>query len=197
MDLFELTDEIKDYTNYRYVLSIIDHFSKYTWAYPIASKTAELVLNNVEHLLNSLPKLPDIIQTDNGSEFANKSLETFCERFQIRVIHSSSYNPRAQGTAENINKYLHRYLWRNFKQQNSQQDWKIHSSLFSILNFYNKERRHTITGFKPHEVFFATDQSLFVRVKENVENKKSKSTKLHKNFSLEEIKLYSTIEFKI
>ena len=38
MDLCYLPKEISEVTNYKFVIDIIDHFSKWVWSYPVYEK---------------------------------------------------------------------------------------------------------------------------------------------------------------
>ncbi|CAG9330098.1 unnamed protein product [Blepharisma stoltei] len=135
------------------------------------AKSAEEVINSLETIINSWPDNPFIIQSDNGGEFCNSLIDGFCERYSIRHITSSPYNPRAQGTVENFNKYLH-HLYFSWADSTLKDKWSIHGSIFSIIQNYNRCRKHTITGFIPTDVFFAKDESIYASVTENVENKR-------------------------
>ena len=62
MDLFYLSDDISAKSNYKYVVSIIDHFSKLIWSYAIKEKTAHDCLLCLMHYVyafgcpkNSIP----------------------------------------------------------------------------------------------------------------------------------------------
>lgn len=44
MDIWYIPKDICEITNYKYVLDVIDHFSKWMWAFPIKNKTKEEIL---------------------------------------------------------------------------------------------------------------------------------------------------------
>ena len=44
MDLWYLLPDIKNICEYKYVIDIVDHFSKWIWSYPVKSKTSEEAL---------------------------------------------------------------------------------------------------------------------------------------------------------
>ena len=44
MDLCYLPKEIREKFAYKYIMDIIDHFSKWMWSYPMKEKTAEEAL---------------------------------------------------------------------------------------------------------------------------------------------------------
>ena len=49
------------------ILTVIDHFSKYAWVYPIVSKHGELIRDKFSSVF--IIGHPDILHTDNGKEF--------------------------------------------------------------------------------------------------------------------------------
>ena len=69
--------DLKDYgpennKKYRYVLVIIDNFSKFGWTIPLKNKNAQTIKDSFENILISSKRQPNLIETDDGSEFVNK-----------------------------------------------------------------------------------------------------------------------------
>ena len=62
---------------YRYLLTVIDVFSKYAWVIPVKNKSAAVILQAFKDLLESSakPRKPKRIQTDAGKEFLNEREE--------------------------------------------------------------------------------------------------------------------------
>ena len=63
MDLIDMTS--KEVNNFRYILSIRDHFTKYTWAFPLKSKKSEEVAKHLVEIFCAFGA-PKILQSDNG-----------------------------------------------------------------------------------------------------------------------------------
>ncbi|CAK1601606.1 unnamed protein product [Parnassius mnemosyne] len=59
----------KENKNFRFILTVIDTFSKYAWAFPIKTKSKEDVCYNFMKLLKT--RVAKNLQTDNGTEFYN------------------------------------------------------------------------------------------------------------------------------
>ena len=70
IDLWELPPEITDIFPYKYIIDIIDHFSKYLASYPLITKSSKEVLAHIQNFIQLNGK-PAIVQTDNGGEFVN------------------------------------------------------------------------------------------------------------------------------
>ena len=63
---------------YRFLLCIIDVFSKYAWVVPIKDKTGKILVNAFKSVLKSGRK-PKSLQTDKGTEFKKQRLSKFLE----------------------------------------------------------------------------------------------------------------------
>ena len=110
-DLWEIGKEmIQDSgTQYRYVLSCVDHFSKYKWTELICNKEASTITEKFEYFFNFF-RSPSILQTDNGREFENLLVRQLCERRNIKIIHGSPYHPQSQGVVEKLNDLISKSL---------------------------------------------------------------------------------------
>ena len=87
MDLWYLPKEIWDKVNYKYIMDIIDHFSKWMWSYPMKEKTAQEAVTCIKSFIFSFG-LPKKLHTDNGLEVKNKLMDDFCSKYNIKHIYS-------------------------------------------------------------------------------------------------------------
>ena len=71
--------------NYRYILCIIDVFSKYAWCIPLKNKNATSVLHAVQNTIESSHRTPERIWVDRRSEFYNKDFERFLTSHNITM----------------------------------------------------------------------------------------------------------------
>ena len=71
VDIWYLIDEIKIKTGFKYILDIIDHFSKWYNGYLLKTKEAYELLKKIEIYIENFGKCK-ILQVDNGIEFKNK-----------------------------------------------------------------------------------------------------------------------------
>ena len=67
---------MKDYgpenkRGYRYVLLIIDNFSKFGFTSPLKNKKAQTIKDSFESILISSKRSPNLLETDRGKEFYN------------------------------------------------------------------------------------------------------------------------------
>jgi hypothetical protein len=89
----------EDELGYKYIILIMDYFSKFVGLYPSKSTTAK---ECVEALLQwiSIFGVPVMIRTDGGSQFHNSMVEEFAKmmNFQHQIV--VAYHPQANGLAE-------------------------------------------------------------------------------------------------
>jgi transposase InsO family protein len=79
----------------RYILVIVDDFSRYTWAIPIREKydafdTAQQLFKKIQVELNCQIVR---IRSDHGREFENSKFEEFCHSYGIKKEFSSPITP--------------------------------------------------------------------------------------------------------
>ena len=70
---------------YRYVLVIIDNFSKYGWTIPLKNKNAQTMKDSFENILISPKRKPCLIETDRGKEFYNNIFQDFLNKNNIKL----------------------------------------------------------------------------------------------------------------
>ena len=71
---------------YKYILSLMDVFSRYHWLKPLESKSSRAVACALKSIyaIHGPPERP---QSDNGGEFKGRTLE-FCKRQKIKPIYT-------------------------------------------------------------------------------------------------------------
>ena len=79
---------------YKYVLSILDCFSRYLWLRPLETKTSSSVVREIKKICNSEGH-PRIFQTDQGREF-KKEVNMYCRKMGIERIASAPYHPQSR-----------------------------------------------------------------------------------------------------
>lgn len=97
--------------NFRYIVSVQCCFSKFCWLFPIQNKSADEIYA-VLYVLFQKEGCPDILQSDNGSEFIAGIITKVCNDFGVRIVHGRPHHPQSQGQIENQNKVIKRHLAR-------------------------------------------------------------------------------------
>jgi len=174
IDLIDLND-IKGFNNQnRYVLTIIDHFSKYAWTYPLTKKTDEKVYDALKEFIDHVlvNKKIHIIQSDNGSEFINHKVKQLFNDHDITHITTTPYSPRSNGCIERFNRTLKQMIFKRITQQN-RKDF-IHF-MEDILQAYNNSY-HTTIKTTPSLVFYSNNKRLLEKVENNIKRLGKKMT---------------------
>lgn len=83
-DLIDLQKYSTDNDNVKYLLLIINIYSRHIWIFPLKNKESKNVLN----AFKSLDNLPTNLWTDLGSEFISKEFKRWCERNDINLYHT-------------------------------------------------------------------------------------------------------------
>ena len=98
-DVYHIDDilDLKDYgpennRGYRYVLVIIDNFSKYGWTIPLKNENAQTIKDSFENILIRSKRSPNLIESDRGKEFYNNIFQDFLNKNDIKLYsRNSSY----------------------------------------------------------------------------------------------------------
>lgn len=134
-DLAELVVYSRFNKGYKYLLTVIDCFSKYAWAVPIKNKSAAEVTKAFEKILSE--RKPRNLQTDQGKEFYNK---LFGKLMKINNInHYSTYSNLKASIVERFNRTIKTAMWKQFSLQGNYIWYPIIQSL--VRNYNNRKHR--------------------------------------------------------
>ncbi|KAK9888953.1 hypothetical protein WA026_004237 [Henosepilachna vigintioctopunctata] len=103
-DLVEMIPYARFNKGFKYILIVIDVFSKYVWAIPLKNKTATHVRDAMRGILKQLSHPPKNLQTDFGKEFYNKYFKELMNTSNIN--HYSSYSNLKCSVVERVNRTL-------------------------------------------------------------------------------------------
>ena len=140
--------DLKDYgpennRGYRYVLVIIDNFSKFGWTIPLKNKNARTIKNSLENILISSKRKPNLIETDSGKEFYNNIFQDFLNKNNIKLCSRNSLNGAV--FAERFNRTIRDLLKRPVFEKG---DGNWVDVLPTITKQYNS-RIHSSTKLTP------------------------------------------------
>ena len=93
LDILDLKDYGPENNRvHRYVLVVIDNFSKYGWTVPIKIKNAQTIKNSFQNILTNSKRSPNLIESDRGKEFYNNIFQDFLNKNDIKLYsRNSSY----------------------------------------------------------------------------------------------------------
>ena len=180
MDITQIPELLRTNKDANYLLTIIDHFSRYAYAYILKYKNAESVLVNFKHFVN-IHGFCKKLQTDNGKEFCNKLISSYCCDNEVTLIHGRPYHPQTQGSIEAFNKEIKKIL-ENLYLENKK-DFDIFLYLPDALNIYNNNI-HSVTKMKPSELFKTKDDKIIRQALLNIKKYNKKFKKSDNGFKI-------------
>lgn len=157
-DLVEMQEFAKENKGYRYILTVIDAYSKYLWALPVQSKQASEVTKAMKEVLRE--RVPKNLQTDQGKEFYNSEFKRLMAEHKIN--HYSTYGNVKAAMAERVNRTLKTIMWEQFSL-NGNHKWI--DMLPDLVAEYNG-RCHRTTGMAPQKVTPKTQLDVYRRLKQ-------------------------------
>ena len=91
---------------YTYLLTMIDRFSRWTEAVPLADITAETVANAILHNWIARFGVPVSISSDRGAQFESSIMKSLMQTLGCLRITTTAYHPRANGIIERFHRRL-------------------------------------------------------------------------------------------
>ena len=70
----------------RYLLCVIDLFSRYAWVIPLKNKKEESIVEGFKKILDDSNRKPNKIWVDHGSEFYNNKLKSLKKKMILKCI---------------------------------------------------------------------------------------------------------------
>nr|GEZ48000.1 putative ribonuclease H-like domain-containing protein [Tanacetum cinerariifolium] len=92
----------------RYVLVVVDDYSRYTWVFFLHSKdeASEVIISFIKKTQVNLQLQVQRVRTDNGTKFKNKTLAKFFDEVGITQQLSAARTPQQNGIVERRNRTL-------------------------------------------------------------------------------------------
>ena len=158
LDILDLKDYgPKNNRGYRYVLVIIDNFSKFGRTVPIKNKNALTKKDSFENILMSSKRSPNLIESDRGKEFYNNIFQDFLNKNNIKLYsRNSSYGAVF---AERFNRTI-RDLLKKIVFENGDANWI--DVLQTITKQYNN-KIHSSTKLSPKDASLKKNEGFIYR----------------------------------
>ena len=138
----------------RFILTLVDWFSNYTLLYPMPDKSAATIARILTTDTFCKFGIMNVIVSDNGKEFVNKTLKEIFDSYKIKHVTTSFFNPAANGRCERTHRTLGDVLSKLCRKNADQ--WDVYlSQAESCLNFHANH-----TGFSSYFIMFGRDPKL-------------------------------------
>jgi len=143
----------------KYILLIVDQFSKWVECYALPDQTAESVAKKLVNDFIAHFGCPQAIHTDQGSNFQSKLFTEVCNLLGIAKTRTTPYRPCSNGQCERMNRTILQII-RCLKEEGSY-EWDEHlgqvgAALRASIN--------ASTGETPNRIFLGRETSLPVDV---------------------------------
>src|SRR3989337_2505703 len=86
----------------KYLLVMVDKFTKWIKAKPVTSAEAVQVVGFISEVVHRYG-VPHSLITDNGSNFMAKEVKAWCKKMGIKLDYASAYHPQSNGQVERAN----------------------------------------------------------------------------------------------
>ena len=138
-DLVEIQKYSKWNKGIKYLLMVIDVFSKYGWIVPLKDKKTESVSLAFDTIFKKSKRKPDKLWTDKGSEFISKHFKEFLKKNKIKLYHTE--NEEKSSIVERWNKTMKNKMWKMFSANNNTVYW---GKLDKLVDDYNNTYHSSI-----------------------------------------------------
>lgn len=145
-DLIDLQSLSKFNDNIKYILTVIDVFSKKAFAFPLKSKSGLEVKAALQKLFSS-GKIPEKLQTDSGKEFLNFHVQNLLKQHHVMYMTAKNETIKC-AFVERFQRTLQTKLYKYLTGTGGSRYIDV---LQDAVESYNNSV-HSATGMRPNEV---------------------------------------------
>jgi hypothetical protein len=130
VDLIDIQQYSKQNKHYKYLLAVIDIFSKYGWLIPLKNKTGLTVSEELKNLFKQ--RKPMYIWSDKGSEFYNRQVKELFKNNNIKLY--STENEEKSSVVERWIGTMKQHMYKYFTANKT---FKYYDILDKLVKNYN------------------------------------------------------------
>ena len=131
----------------QYLLTYVCLATRWPEAVPLRGITAKAVCDGLWSIF-SRTSIPEVILSDQGSQFCGKVVKQLCEMLGIEKIRTSPYHPESNGTVERMHGTFKAILGKCISDK---VDWV---SQISFVLFVLRQMPHSDSGFNPFDLVY-------------------------------------------
>jgi transposase InsO family protein len=135
-----------------YILTMMDNFSKFAEAVPMANQEATTVAKALVETIVVRYGAPLQILTDQGRNFEGHVFQEMCRLLEVDKVRTSSYRPQSNGMIERYHRTLNSMLGKVVSE--NQRDWDEH---LPYVTAAYRASIHDVTGFSPNYLIFGKE----------------------------------------
>lgn len=168
-DLLDFQPLKRDNSGTRFLLTIIDCFSRYAMAIPIKSKHGKVVKAALQKAFKKM-KIPKKLQTDQGREFYNRHVSEYLQ--QNNIVHFSVLSDLKAQMVERFNRTLRAKI---LKYMIAKKTLRYVNVLPDIVHGYNSTPHSALEGLSPKQVKKSNEKEVWhILYDDYLANKKKK-----------------------
>ena len=143
-DLVDMQKYSRVNKGYKYIFTNIDIFSKYSWSFPLKTKTIKEIKSCFQKIFNE--RKPKYIWSDQESAFFSKEMLQFFKDNNVKIYYTHSHLKAV--IIERFNRSLRELMMKSFVKNNNTVWYNI---LPDLIKTYNN-RYHQTIKMKPKNV---------------------------------------------
>ena len=136
----------------RFILTVLDHFSKWTEAFAIRNHEAVTVAKLLADQVFARFGIPLQLLSDRGQEFESNLMKELCLALGIEKLRTTAYKPSTNGALERFHRTLNSMLAKVVEDHH--RDWD--ERLQAVMAAY-RASPHSSTGFSPNYVLLGRE----------------------------------------
>ena len=139
MDLVDMSEWAKDNDNNKFMLTVVDVFTRFAWARPMKTKSGPDTFAAFIDIVESSKRQPKKIWVDRGAEFNNRIFKQWMKANDCVMY--STFGESKSVIVERFNRTLKTKMWQFFTKENTRR-WIDQLPL--LLDWYNKKVHSTL-----------------------------------------------------
>ena len=124
---------------FKYLLTVIDVFSKFAWVIPLKDKKGSSITTAFADIIKKYKRKPKYLWVDKGSEFYNKTFKEWLLQNDIELY--STFNEGKAVIIERFNRTLKSRMYKQFTIQNNTIWYNI---IDKLVDEYNETKHGSI-----------------------------------------------------
>ena len=138
-DLTDLSSIAPYNDNIKFLLFMIDIYSRYLFIEPLPNKKGLTVATAINSIIRKNNRLPGLIITDKGSEFISKEVQELLKKYNIGYATTNSFHKAS--VAERVQRTIKMRMTKYFTLHNTHRYINI---LDDLVNAYNNSVHSTV-----------------------------------------------------
>ena len=140
---------------YRYILVVVDSFSRWAEAYPLVNMTTETVAEAFVLGWVAVFGVPESLHSDQGTQFTSRVFQQMCTMLSMTKTRTTPYHPAGNGLVERVNRTIVSLLRAHVKE--NEENW---DKVLPLVMLAYRSAVHRATGFTPAKMMLGAEVRL-------------------------------------